>query len=139
MRIAALSCALLTLTLTAACRARTADITDAEGFMAAVRAAGASVEPAGEVTQPFFSVPGRLVRLNGSDVQLFEYPSAEAAAAEAGRISPDGTTIGGTTSVQWIGPPHFYRRGGLIVLYVGADRNILDLLDRLIGPQIAGV
>ena len=102
-----------------------------------LRAAGATVEPVGEVRQPFFSVPGQAITVNGEQVQVFEYPDAGSAAAAAARISPDGGTIG-TTMVTWVGPPHFYRAGKVIVLYVGDSRAVISVLERVLGPQFAG-
>ena len=40
--------------------------------------------------------------------------------------------------VTWVAPPHFYRQGRVIVLYVGSNPNILSLLTAVLGPQFAG-
>ena len=44
-----------------------------------LRATGANIQPAGDITQPFFSVKGLFITVNGSDVQVFEYADADAA------------------------------------------------------------
>lgn len=102
-----------------------------------LRAAGATVEPAGEISQPFFSITGRVIIVNGGKVQVFEYPSAAAANAEAARVSPDGRSVG-TTVVEWVETPHFYKAGRLIVLYVGDEADVLNPLQAVLGPQFAG-
>ena len=102
-----------------------------------LRALGAIVMPAGPVSQPFFSVPGQTIRVDGGQVHVFEYPTEAAAAAEARTISPDGGTVG-RTSIMWIAPPHFYAVGRMIVLYVGTDSAIVRLLEAALGAQIAG-
>ena len=56
-----------------------------------LRASGATVEPAEEVTQPFFSVNGRVIVVNGGDVQVLEYADAVTAETEAALVSPDGS------------------------------------------------
>lgn len=114
--------------------------TGLDGLIMALRAAGATVEPAGSVSQPFFDVTGLLLRVNTAAVQVYAYPDEAAAAAAAERILPDGSGLGPPTPVRiaWIAPPHFYRIGQLIVLYVGDDPTILDLLGRVLGPQFAG-
>jgi hypothetical protein len=114
--------------------------TESGSLVEALRAAGATVEPDGPVSQPFFDVPGRLLRVNGADVQVYAYPDEAAAAAAAGRITPDGSGLGPPTPtrITWIAPPHFYRSGRLIVLYVGDDPDILNLLGRVLGPPFAG-
>ncbi len=38
----------------------------------------------------------------------------------------------------WVGPPHWFRKERLIVLYVGDDKAVLELLRELMDPQFAG-
>ena len=102
-----------------------------------LRGVGATVVPTGSVTQPFFSVPGQAIAVNGEQVQAYEYADEEAANADAARISPDGGTIG-NTMVEWIAPPHFYKVGQLIVLYVGMNTSLMKILEMTLGPQFAG-
>lgn len=113
------------------------EVEDYVSLVDALRAKGAEVEPTGTVEQPFFDVSGQTVTVNGMEVQIFEYASAEAAGEEASLIGPDGSAIG-TTMVTWIDTPHFYQQGRLIVLYVGNDQNTLSLLESTVGSQIAG-
>ena len=49
------------------------------GAPALDRAAGAAVDLAGAVSQPFFAPQGQVLRVNGEDVQVFEFASAEEA------------------------------------------------------------
>jgi len=102
-----------------------------------LRAAGATVDPAGDVTQPFFSVKGQVIKVNGEDVQVFEYSDEAAVEAEAELVSPDGSSIG-TSMVSWIAPPHFYNAGKLIMLYVGENSAVTDILESIVGSQFAG-
>ena len=59
-----------------------------------LRAAGAIVDPAGTVSQPFFDPEGQLLTVNGEDVQSFEFASEVEAAAIAESISADGGSVG---------------------------------------------
>lgn len=102
-----------------------------------LRAAGLRVEDAGQVEQPFFSVPAHVYRVEGGDVQVYEFPSEEVASAEAAKVAPSGMTIG-TSSMHWMAPPHFFRRGRTIVNYLGDDARVLAELERLMGKQFAG-
>ncbi len=103
-----------------------------------LRAAGATVEPAGEViNQPFFSVTGSIITVNGGDVQVFEYADAATAEAEAALVSPDGSSVG-TSMVGWVASPHFYRVEKLIVLYVGDGEAVTAVLESVLGQQFAG-
>ena len=101
-------------------------------------AAGALVEAGDPVTQPFFSAPGRSMIVNGEDVQVFEYQSVEEADHDAAQVAPDGGSVG-PTMIMWVAPPHFYKLGALIVLYVGDDTAVLTLLEAAIGFLFAGV
>jgi len=75
--------------------------------------------------------------VDGEMVQVFTYPSAEAAAAEADLVSQTGSSVG-ITMVSWIGPPHFYLKESLLVLYVGENEEVLGLLEDTLGCQFAG-
>lgn len=102
-----------------------------------LRAAGATVEPAGEIEQEFFSPTGYIIQVNGAEVQVFEFPDGEAAAADAALVAENGGSIG-TTMVTWMATPHFYQADRVIVLYVGDDASVTALLESVLGPQFAG-
>jgi hypothetical protein len=118
----------------AACAGQAADIGTPD-LVEALSAGGGSVELGGPVQQAFFAVEGRSLTLNGSDVQVFEYPSVSAREADSALISPDGSEIG-TTMVTWVDQPTFWAKGKLIVLYVGRDQAIIDLLAGALGEPI---
>ncbi len=69
-------------------------VTDYDSLIDNLRNTEATVNPVGDITQPFFSVKGLVINVNGEDVQVFEYATADAAASEAETISPDGSSIG---------------------------------------------
>lgn len=112
-------------------------VTDYASLIDNLRAAGVSVEPEGEVDQPFFSVKGMMIKVRGEDVQVFQYSNAAAADAQAALVSPSGSAVG-TTRLHWLGPPHFYRKGKLLVLYVGDNDGVLRTLEVVLGRQFAG-
>lgn len=89
------------------------------------------------VNQPFFSTPARIMNINGEGVQIFEFTQVSAADKEAMLVSPNGMTIG-TSKPSWMAPPHFFRRGRLLVLYLGTDQQILKILHAALGKQFAG-
>jgi hypothetical protein len=96
---------------------------------------------AGEISQPFFGVKGRIVNAYGGDIQVFEYETPDAMEAGSEYVSPDGYTFktnSRVTSVEWIAPPHFYKAGRIMVIYIGSDAQITDLLEKTLGMQFAG-
>lgn len=127
-----------------ACGGRTLDgpsatppVTSYASLMTALRAAGATVDVGAPISQPFLSGAGQIMKVNGADVQAFEYRNSAAAEADAARINADGSGTA-TTLVTWVGPPHFYRTGPLLVLYVGSQADVIRPLEAVLGQQFAG-
>lgn len=114
-----------------------APVTDYAGLIASLRAAGASVEPGEAVDQPFFAVAGRLIKVHGEQVQVFQYPHAAAVDAQVALVSADGSTVG-TSKPLWLGPPHFFKQGKLLVLYIGDNGTVLQALETVLGQPFAG-
>lgn len=112
-------------------------VDDQASFLAALQAEGATTEVGDSIIQDFFSVDGQAVRVDGADLQVFEYENAAVMEEDASQVATDGGSIG-TSMVTWIDPPHFYKTGRIIVLYLGNDQTILDLLSKVLGPQFAG-
>jgi len=40
--------------------------------------------------------------------------------------------------VTWMAPPHFFKSGQMLVIYVGDDAAVLDPLKVVLGEQFAG-
>lgn len=114
-----------------------ATVEDQASLVAALEAAGATIASGDPISQPFFSVEGNIIKVNGADVQVFEYENAEEMELESSQIAPDGSS-NATTMITWMDTPHFYKSGRIIALYVGSDETILSLLEKVIGPQFAG-
>ena len=89
-----------------------------------------------------FSGTAHGLMIQNEHVSVFEYATNTALQAEASNISSDGSTIhnqnGGTAAVDWIAPPHFYKAGLILVLYIGKSQHITSLLQSILGPQFAG-
>jgi len=102
-----------------------------------LRAASATVEPAESIEQVFLDVSGQIVKVNAADVQVFEYVEEASRQADSDAIPEDGTSFE-TIMVTWIDQLHFWAKGRVIVLYVGSDQAIVDLLSGVLGEPIAG-
>lgn len=112
-------------------------VEDLNSLMEALRFAGAQVELGETIEQVFFAVKGQIIKVNGQDVQVFVYESEEAMETDAAQISPDGGTVG-TSMITWVATPHFFKSGRVLVLYVGDDAALLNLLKGIFGEQFAG-
>ena len=112
-------------------------IQDLDSLVAAFQTAGMIVELGGPIDQPFFKVQGQSLKVNGGDVQVYVYDTAQAMEADASQISADGSSIG-TNMADWTGTPHFFKTGNILVLYLGDDQTVLGLLTNILGSQFAG-
>ncbi len=117
--------------------ASTAFPTDLNSLIDSLEAAGAVVQPAGDISQPFLAVSGRIIEVDNTDVQVFEYSDTTAANADADMVSADGSSVG-ATMISWVATPHFYKSGKLIVLYVGDNQAVISILREVLGSQFAG-
>jgi hypothetical protein len=122
---------------------RDGSVVDSASLIDALLACGLTVDPMGAVEQPFLKPEsGTVVRLGGgnlaqpADLQIFEYQNAERAAADAAQIGPDGNPP--TMMIDWIAPPHFFRAERVIVLYIGEDQAVVNLLTAVLGSPFAG-
>ncbi len=121
-------------------------VKDYVSLVDSLRAAGATVDPAGTTSESFFAPQGQRLTVNGEGVQAFEFGSAEEADAGAEGVSASGSSIvttfadgtGKSSMITWVESPHFYKAGKLIVLYVGCDSDVIDVLQETMGPQFAG-
>lgn len=127
---------------------------DFESLIGDLRRSGATVEElTGQPSMDLFSVESRYldsraIEFNGTtqlyDVAwVFEFPDDRAADRAAGNVSPDGYNIStadghGLSHIEWIAPPNFYKKGRLIVLYVGDDSSLIKVLRGVLGPEVAG-
>jgi len=114
-------------------------VTDYSSLVAAIKSRGILVENIDEIAaeSSSFSVPTRVISVGGADLQVFEFQGESDAKAATQTVSEDGTEIG-TSIIRWIGPPHFYTQGKIVVLYVGENSEITSLLEDLLGLQFAG-
>lgn len=102
---------------------------DLDEMLRVLRTAGATVKLGDTVEQDFLSVPGQILTINGEEVQLFVYNSAEELETQASQLA----TNAGTEE-----EPHFYKLGNMLVRYVGREPDIRDLLEDVLGAQAVG-
>lgn len=94
-----------------------------------LRETGATVNLGETVDSDEISVPGQSILINGEEVQIFTYDSAEALEMQASQL---GNEPGSEEE------PQFYKLGTMLVRYVGSDPGVRDLLEDVLGAQAAG-
>jgi len=104
-----------------------------------------TVVPDGDVSQSFMHAQGHIIKIRSEQLQVYEYSTVADANTQASSISPDGSTFTtksftGTSGsiVDWIKPPHLYKQGRVIVIYIGTDSTIMQTLTKVLGKQFAG-
>jgi len=113
--------------------------TGADELVARLSEAGAMVTRHGTSPGTPFQVDAQLLCVDNLIVHVYEYPDSSSARSQADAISEDGSTIGrgdGASSVEWIGSPHFFAQGRIIVLDLNGDARLLARLGDGLGPTI---
>lgn len=125
---------------------------DQEALITALQSHGTTIQQVGAVQQPFFHTQGTRLCISGAQinpatqVQVYAYNDAGTAEMDVHQISRNGATVvqrlpngnSAMTSSNWIAPPHFFQRDRVVVLYLGSNQALLELLSEALGPQIAG-
>jgi hypothetical protein len=96
-----------------------------------------NVEAAGVISQTYFSIEGKIIKVSNEDIQVFEYPDKSKADTDINLISPKGDVIG-SNNITWASVPHFYKTDKMLILYVGKNEEIIKLLNKMLGRQFAG-
>ncbi len=103
--------------------------------------AGMKVTATGTASGSPLRTEARLLCVNGTEVRVYEYADRASRLAVSGTISRDGSSIGNghgsLTIAEWIGPPHFYARGRIIVLVLQNNPPLLHALTRILGPTVS--
>ena len=123
-------------------------ITDYSSFLDYLRDSGASIKEQGETSWDlFYYAKRRIVEVDGIHIQVYEFATTQDMEVNASGVSRYGTQITkdwgdgmiSSVFVNWIGSPHFYKAGQIIVIYVGNNYAIISLLQNGFGKQFAGI
>lgn len=76
-------------------------------------------------------------QLDNEIILVYEFNDPKKTKSEIKKISTDGKTIGSCT-YTWDTNPHFYYKKNIIVQYMGNNKKILNLLNEILGKQVAG-
>ncbi len=146
MRVVFPAIAILPLALLSACGHENpvgpGALNSTDALVGALKSQGATVTR-GEVLSmalPCWSVSGQVLLVNSASVNVFEYPTAAAAERDASKVAPDASGITGeqcAAKITWVGPPHFYKRDQVIVVYAGSDEAVLRPIETVLGKPFA--
>lgn len=107
------------------------------GLGSALGDAGAAVREVGTFDATPLTGTGTILCVDGQEVRVYMYETAEDAAAAASQINPTDPSQVGTSMVSWAGAPRFWRADRMIVLYLG-DKAAIELgLTSILGEPFA--
>jgi len=76
-------------------------------------------------------------------IQIYAYPTSELASEDISRLDESGcsysASIGSNTYISWVDTPHFYLIDNVIILYVGSNSDICDVISGICGKQVKGM
>lgn len=101
---------------------------DLDEVVRVLRTAGASVDIGEAAENDLVLVPGQTILINGEEVQVFTYDSAEALESVASQLENSDPER----------EPQFYKLGNMLVFYAGTDTLVRDLLEDVLGAHAAG-
>ncbi len=86
------------------------------------------------------------IAVNDERIVVYEFRDAQVVETEAGYVSPDGyryqvpieSDMYAGVIHEWVAPPHFFKKGRVIVRYVGSDVSLVKELRRILGTEFAG-
>lgn len=97
---------------------------------------GCAPVPLTEMKIPFTG-ESVLEAIEGETYRYFRYQSVGEAQADVAKVSEDGKKIAGKR-MRWEGPVHIYYTLKRIVVYVGSNPKVMQMIENVFGPQVAG-
>ncbi len=94
-----------------------------------------------DVEEDFLPTTRKRMEFNHDMLDIYIFNGDKEMEEEAANIDKDGcgyTNGNKSLKVSWVSYPHFYKRGSLIVQYVGEDEKIITDLRDILGEQFAG-
>ena len=115
---------------------------DYKAFLALLTESGFSyVEEELDSTLNFLSVARRPLFIGDEVISVYEYESNQKMEKDSKYVDKNGLGIsrpGNGVRISWISTPYFFKKGRLIVNYVGKDEQILNFLTEHLGSEFAG-
>ncbi len=76
-----------------------------------------------------------VVSMDGDILGVYEYKDSQSMEQDAKTIRNDGSMIGNTI-YEFVSKPHFYKKGNIIVTYIGENKETLSRLEKFWGSSL---
>lgn len=86
-----------------------------------------------------FSVDGKTLKIKNGEIYVYEYDKnqKDKLKNDLNSIQNNGTTISGE-DIKWNKSPHFYSKGRVVVVYDGDNKEIINVLNEIMGMPVIG-
>jgi hypothetical protein len=94
-----------------------------------------------DAQQDFLPTTRKRMIFNQEVLDIYLFDDDQKMEKEADNIDSSGCGYdNGSTAIKvsWVSYPHFYKKGSLIIQYIGEDENMISELEDLLGEQFAG-
>lgn len=94
-----------------------------------------------DIDLEFLSTTSKRMVFDDIVLDIYVFRSNKKMEKEARNIHRDGWGYSNGSEamqVDWVSAPHFYKKGELIVQYIGEDKNIISDLEDILDEQFAG-
>jgi len=94
-----------------------------------------------DAKQDFLPTARKRMIFNHEVIDIYIFENDQKMGKEANYIDSSGCGYeNGSTAinVSWVSYPHFYKKGSLIIQYIGEDENLISDLEDILGEQFVG-
>jgi hypothetical protein len=96
-----------------------------------------------DVEKHFLSGKRQILKLKDDQIDIYLYSNSEDMENDSNRVDSGGCSYsaaeeGKSVEISWASYPHFYKKGNIIVQYVGENKKIISDLKDALGGQFAG-
>lgn len=112
------------------------DTFDIEQFQSEMKTKGYDLQIK-DSAEVFIPTTTKITSIDNELVIIYLFDSNESMEKEAKNIKRDGSESS-FAKVKWSAPPHFYKKGSIIVQYIGGNKKIISDLKNILGEQFAG-
>lgn len=94
-----------------------------------------------DVEKDFLPTTKKRMIIDKEAIDIYLYNSNKEVENDAKRIDDGGSMYSNgikSVNVSWVSYPHFYKKGNIIVQYVGENKKIISDLKEILGEQFAG-
>lgn len=113
---------------------------DIEEFTSEIKVKGYAFELK-DVEKDFLPTTRKRMIIGKEAINIYLYKSNNEMENDAKRIDNDGCEYSNGTksiNVSWVSYPYFYKKGNIIIQYVGENEKIISDLNDILGEQFAG-